>query len=145
MIKRYSTGFTVFLLISDLLLVVAALFLATQARLILPYGKAIPDSEVLLPPTVYGIAAVIWLTTFVMLNAYSPRNTARLLRELPRIAVAAALGWRVRMGARCLTYRQLCGLQIVYVDVLVTLFRYTQRVAVRGFFRAPGGRSIDSR
>ncbi len=145
MIKRYSTGFTVFLLISDLLLVVAALFLATQARLILPYGKAIPDSEVLLPPTVYGMAAVIWLTTFVMLNVYSPRNTARVLRELRTITVATAFAWLVLIGALYLTYRQISRLQIVYFGVLVTLFLYTHRVAVRGFFKATGGRSIDSR
>lgn len=145
MIKRYSTGFTVFLLISDVVLVVAALFLATQARLVLPYGKAIPDSEVLLPPTVYGMAALIWLATFVMLNVYAPRNTARVLRELRTITVATAFAWLVLIGALYLTYRQISRLQIVYFGAFVTLFLYAHRIAVRGFFKAKGGRSIDSR
>jgi hypothetical protein len=39
MSKRFNLGFALFLFTSDLALVVAALLLATQARIVLPFGK----------------------------------------------------------------------------------------------------------
>ena len=145
MIKRFSAAFAVFLVLSDLLLVVAALFLATQARMHLPYGKPVPDSDVRLPLSVYAIAASIWLLTFVTLNVYSPRSTSRLLRELQTLIAASAFAWLLLIGALYLSYRDISRLQVVYFGVLVVFFICAHRVAVRGFFKLTGGRQRDAR
>lgn len=145
MVKRYSLGFTVFLLVSDILLVVLALWLASQARLLLPYGRPIPDSRVMLPVVVYVMAAAIWLVTFLMLNVYAPKHTARLVQELQKLTVATGFAWLVFIGALYLSFREISRLQIGYFGVLIILALYAHRVAVRGFFKLTGGRSYDAR
>ena len=145
MAKRFSLGFSLFLLISDVLLVLAALFLATQARIYLPFGKAVLDSGLQLPAVVYAISPVIWVVTFVVVGVYDPKRTARLIHELQTIIPAALFAWLVLIGALYLTFRTVSRLEMVYFLVFALGLILTHRIAVRGYFRLTGGRSYDAR
>ncbi len=145
MAKRFSLGFSLFLVISDVVLVVAALFLSEQARIHLPFGREAPLSQFDLPLPVYVMAPAIWLITFVIANVYDPKHTARLVNELQTIMPAAFFAWLVLIGALYLSFRAVSRLQMVYFLVFAVGLILAQRIAVRGYFRLAGGRSYDAR
>lgn len=145
MSQRFSLSFTLFLLASDLALLTAALYLATQARSIIDLGSEGPPSAWVLPLPVYGLAAVIWGLTFISLNVYDPRRAARLLGELQTVVTATAFAFFVLTGALYLSFRQVSRLQILYFGVIYLALICAHRIGVRGLFKILGGRSYDSR
>jgi ABC-type multidrug transport system permease subunit len=81
MSKRFNLGFALFLFVSDLALVVAALLLATQARIVIPFGREASTLHWSLPLSVYGLAVGAWWLTFIALGVYNPECVARFVGE----------------------------------------------------------------
>ena len=117
MSTQFSLAFTLFLLASDLTLVPIALFLATLIRRILPFGKPFFALAHAAFP-VYGIAMIISAITFIGLNVYHPRQTARLTRELQRLAEATMATVLLLAGALYFSFREVSRLLIVYYAIL---------------------------
>lgn len=145
MSKRSSLSFTLFLLASDLALLIVALFLSTETRTIIALGSEGSPSAWILPIPVYGLAVMIWGLTFVFLNVYDPRRAVRLVGELQSVITASAFAFLVLTGALYLTFRDVSRLQIIYFGILYVALISAHRIGVRGFFKVVGGRSYDSR
>jgi len=145
MVKRFSLRFSLLLFLSDLVLVIVALLLATYLRINLPFGKPAPIRQFILPLPVYFMAPAIWMLTFTAANVYAPKQAARLIHELQTIVVASAAAWLGLVGALYLSYRVISRLQMIYFGVLALALIGAHRVAVRGFFKLSGGRSYDAR
>ncbi|MGF1505460.1 MAG: hypothetical protein ACFB51_10115, partial [Anaerolineae bacterium] len=115
MAKRFSLGFSLFLALSDLVLVNVALAVAKAMRINLPFGAYVPDpNHLLLIPPIYVITTVLWGTAFLLIGVYDPRNSIRLIREVESIVRASALGFHKHSGVLYLTYRQTSRQQINY-------------------------------
>lgn len=145
MSKRFSLPFALFLFLSDLSLVVAALLAATHLRLTLPLGKPAPDWRIVLPAPVYGMAVLIWAILFPVLEIYSPKYATRLRSELQRIALATVFAFMVLTGALYLSYRDVSRLQMVYFAALYLGATGVHRIAIRGLPRLSGRPRFDSR
>lgn len=145
MVKRFSLSFSLFLLFSDLALVIAALLLSTYLRINLPFGLPAPIRQFILPLPVYVIALAIWMIVFTAANVYAPKQTARLIHELQAVITASAAAWLGFVGALYLSYRIISRLQMVYFGVLVVGLICLHRILVRGYFKWIGGRSYDAR
>ena len=54
----------------DVALTLAALYLATEIRLVLPFGKALNEPAALVNWQVYALVGVIWLVVLTQFNLY---------------------------------------------------------------------------
>jgi exopolysaccharide biosynthesis polyprenyl glycosylphosphotransferase len=145
MSKQFNLGFALFLLISDLALVVAALFLATQARILIPFGKEASALHWRLPLPVYGLAVGVWGLTFIALDVYNPKRVVHLVGEIQTVTAATMFSFLVLTGALYLSYRYVSRLQVLYFGALYLTFISAHRIALRGFFKLRGGRKYGSR
>ena len=143
MIRRFSPAFGLVLMASDLLIVNAALALATLVRSALPFGLVAPSYQ--LPVPVYLIGSALWLGTFIVLAVYSPARTDRLIAELWTITGATFAAWIAFAGCLYLSFRLVSRLQTLYFLIIVLVLTWTHRIVLRGFFRLTGGRSYDAR
>ncbi len=145
MTKRFSLVFSLFLVFSDLAIVVLALMLATLARMTLPYGREASTTILTLPPAVYILTSAIWIITYLVSGVYDPKHSVRLVGELQAIIRATLFAWLALAGALFMTYRVISRLQIIYFAIFALAMVCLHRVAVRGFFRLTGGRTFDAR
>ena len=145
MTRHFSLRFTLFLFVSDVLMVPLALLLATRLRAELPVGKSADPSTWTLPLALYGIGMLIWAITFVTLNVYNPRQIAHLAAELMRVAEATAFAWMILAGVLYFTFRDVSRLEYIYFLLCYLLLIWTHRLAVRGGFRLHGGHRYNVR
>lgn len=127
MTRQFSLRLVLFLLCSDLALMVTALLLATGARMTLPFGKAAPPSAWLIPWPVYALGLVVWLIVFVTLDVYHPRVLTQPDLELLRALGAAFFAWLILAGMLYFSFRDVSRLQYVYFllicETLIVLHR----------------------
>ncbi|MBN1119633.1 MAG: sugar transferase [Anaerolineae bacterium] len=145
MTKRFSLGFSLFLVFSDLAIVVLALLLATHVRMTLPYGREASTTILTLPVAIYILTSAIWFITYLLSGVYDPKHTVRLVGELQVIIQATFFAFFALAGALFMTYRAISRLQIIYFAIIALVLVCLHRVAVRGFFRLIGGRTFDAR
>jgi exopolysaccharide biosynthesis polyprenyl glycosylphosphotransferase len=145
MTKRFSLGFSLFLLASDIVLVTAALVLATWARIALPYGLYAPGEYLILPLPVYLLTPLLWVVIFILSNVYDPRHTLRLITEIQTIIQAWLFGWLTEAGLLYLTYRYISRLEVVYFAAFSLALIVAHRAVLRVFFMLIGGRTSDAR
>ncbi len=145
MIKHFSLRFTAFLIITDLLLVVLALLIATLMRILIPFGLPGTAQQRLLPLPVYIIALVLYNAIFVLVDVYNPRNTTSLTRELQLSLSASVLAWLMLLGALYLSFRTISRLQMIYVLAVHLLLVATTRLTLRAIYHARGERRFTPR
>jgi exopolysaccharide biosynthesis polyprenyl glycosylphosphotransferase len=115
MVGRRSTSYTILLLVSDLLLTEAALYIASVARRNIPVGMDLgPERLVYLPSEVYLIVLCLWSFLFVLLSVYDTRRSLRMIDELQRVIVAVGVGTLVLAGVLYLSFRDVSRLLFVY-------------------------------
>ena len=118
--KRSDTNLAAILLLLDLLLSQAALYLAQVMRFALPYGESLTASEISLPPSIYAIVGLIWAGALLAL-VYQPRRTYRLGEELYALTVAVVVSTLLLAGALYLSFRDVSRLLFIYFG-LINLF-----------------------
>lgn len=131
MLRRPNANFILFLFSSDLLLTFLALFVATQIRVALPFGKPLGPEAVALEPTVYGLVLILWVVGFLALSVYDSIGIFHLSDELRRVALAVLGSSLLVAGALYLTFREVSRLLFVYFVLLDVAFLFGFRI----FFR----------
>ncbi len=134
MIKYLSVRFTVALILLDVAIVVVALLLSTMLRLNVPLGTPGAPEAFFIPVPVYIFAVIIYLLTFALFDARSPRHIVQPVRELQVITSASLIAWLTLLGAIYLSYRNVSRLQIIYFFVLQLMLVIGSRLAIRTFY-----------
>lgn len=140
--RYYQSNYVLFLAAADLILTCISLFLASQARLILPYGVLLTEKMVMLPLLVYAAAVIIWGINFVLFSVYDRRRLLRFLDEAQMVTAAVAMSNLVLAGLLYLTYRDVPRLLFVYFVVLDVFFLLMLRITLRVGFRLAGARRM---
>ncbi len=140
--RYYQSNYVLFLATADLALTCISLFLASQARFILPYGVRLTEKMVTLPLVVYAAAVVIWGVNFVLFSVYDRRRLLRIVDEAQLVTAAVAMSNLVLAGLLYLTYRDVPRLLFVYFVVLDVFFLLLLRIALRIGFRIAGARRM---
>jgi exopolysaccharide biosynthesis polyprenyl glycosylphosphotransferase len=140
--RYYQSNYVLFLVTADLTLTCISLFLAGQARFILPYGVRLTEKMVALPLVVYAAAVVIWGVNFVLFSVYDRRRLLRIVDEAQLVTAAAAMSNLVLAGLLYLTYRDVPRLLFVYFVVLDVFFLLMLRITLRIGFRLVGARRM---
>jgi exopolysaccharide biosynthesis polyprenyl glycosylphosphotransferase len=133
--RRLDTNTVIYLMVSDLLITLLALFLAVQARYHLPFGVRLTWQEVEQPWPIYLLVALIWGVTFLLVQVYDARHTTRAITEAQTIAWAVAVACLVFAGVLYLTFREVPRRLFVYFVItdlaLLIGFRLALRMALR--------------
>ena len=140
--RYYQSNYVLFLAVADLALTCISLFLASQARLILPWGTRLTEKLVQLPLLVYLAAIVIWGGVFVLLSVYDQRRTLRLVDEAQLVTAAVGLGTLVFAGLLYLTYRDIPRLLFLYFVVVNVALLLALRIMLRLGFHFAGSRQL---
>jgi exopolysaccharide biosynthesis polyprenyl glycosylphosphotransferase len=141
MVKRSGLSFTLFLLVSDIILTNVALYEARQLRLALDLGKSLGpgDAWLYFDPILFPIVSIIWVLIFTTMGVYDSRRTLRAADDFQIVAQAAMLATLVFAGVAYVFFRDLSRLLFVYFFFLDLLLLYTWRVLLRLVFRAQRG------
>lgn len=140
--RHYESNYVLFLAVADLVLTCISLFLASQARLILPWGIRLTDKMVQLPILVYLAAVVIWGGVFILLSVYDQQRTLRVIEEAQVVTLAVGLATLVFAGLLYLTFRDIPRLLFLYFVVANVALLLLLRVALRIGFRFAGSRQM---
>ncbi len=140
--RYYQSKYTFFLAAADVVLTCLALFLASQARLLLPYGVPLSEKMVTLPPLVYGAALIIWGVNFILLSVYDRQRMLRFMDEAQRLSAAIALSNLVLAGLLYFTFRDVPRLLFVYFVVADIVLLIGLRIGLRIGFRIVGARRL---
>lgn len=140
MIKFFSLRYSLFLIVSDLLLVVLSLVLATIARMNIRLGMQGQEAVWMLPLPVYLMACLTWLVVYTFFDIYNPRFSSSLFSELQQIVRASLMAWLTLTGLLYLTYRDVSRLQIIYFLGFCLVLVMLHRVGLRVIFRRWGDR-----
>ncbi len=130
MTRQFSLRFVLFLLCSDLALMVTALLLATAARRTLPFGKSAPPSVWTIPWPVYVLGLIVWLAVFVALDVYHPRLLTQPGLELLRALGATIFAWLILAGMLYFSFRDVSRLQYLYFLLICLALVIVHRLAI---------------
>lgn len=145
MSRQLKLKFTLYLFLSDLLLVILALLISSRLRVVLPFGKSASPAAWDVPLSVYLLGLAVWAVTFAAFNVYSPRQVLSTAMELFKISEATAFAWLVLAGTLYFSYRRFSRLQYLYFIAFYLLLIYTYRLALRGWVRLRGGHRTNAR
>jgi exopolysaccharide biosynthesis polyprenyl glycosylphosphotransferase len=143
--RKLGTNTIIFLMVADLLVTLIAFFAAVQARYWLPFGVQLTWDEVAQPWMMYGLVALIWGTTFALLQVYDARHTVRTWDEAKVISGAVAVACLVFAGVLYLTYRELPRRLFFYFVVGDLTLVIGLRVALRWTLRFAGRQNATPR
>ena len=136
------------LFVLDLILVPGGLWIASELRTALPFGKggALPEAVVVVPWFIYLIAIVCWGLGLVASGVYNPQQSLRWFNEAWRVVLGAVVATILMAGVLYMTYRELSRLQFSYFFILTVGLLLSYRAGLRLYYRStgkarPGGRS----
>lgn len=138
MTDRRAVSLAASLCLSDLVLTAGALYLASLARLALPWGVALWPRAVRLNVQVYVLVLAIWLSVFLLLSVYDPKRNVRFADELRSVFVAVLVGTLVFAGALYFSYRDVPRLLFLYFFCIDLALLLGWRALLRGIFRLAG-------
>ena len=129
----------------DVALTLLALYVASWARYLIPWGQRLAWRFVALPWPVYVFTALIWPVALYLSSAYDRRARRRqFLDELRTLASGAGLGLLVLAGALYLSYRLVPRRLFLYFGIIDVVFlliargiAHLARRAARRSGRAP--------
>jgi len=86
------SNFALFLLLYDLILTDAVLYLARQLRLAINLGKPLGPggSWLYFDPVLYLVVPIIWVVIFTMTSVYASRRTVRAVDDFQTVTLALA-------------------------------------------------------
>jgi exopolysaccharide biosynthesis polyprenyl glycosylphosphotransferase len=144
-IRRFSLRYTLFVRVSDLLIVIASLAISSFLRINVGVGRSGADEAFATPPFLFAIASIVWQLAFQLVGVYAPVHSAWLWRELQHILVGQVLACLMFFGALYITYRDYSRLQAIYFVVLVLACIYCHRLFIRLFYKVSGKQLIRQR
>lgn len=101
----------------DIVLTLFALYLATETRLVVPFGKDLNESYVRVNVLVYLLTAVIWLGVFSQFSMYT-RRWVRFRDEWWTLTFAVLTALLILAGGLYLSFRQVSRLQFLYFGAI---------------------------
>ena len=131
MLQRSSARYVIALYVSDIVLVVIALFGARWLRLALPWGKALDAAGAATPWPMFVLAILVWTIALVSFRAYDPPRLAHLVDEVQTVVAAISVATLVFSGVLYLSYRGLSRLLFVYFFCLNVLLCLAGRALLR--------------
>jgi exopolysaccharide biosynthesis polyprenyl glycosylphosphotransferase len=137
-IRRFSLRYTLFVRLSDILIVVGALALSSLLRVNVGLGRSGADDAFATPPLLFAVVGIAWQVAFQLLGVYSPVYSAWFWREVQHIAVANVLACLLFFGALYIAYRDYSRLQSIYFIVLALFGVLAHRLTVRLFYKISG-------
>ncbi len=135
MVRNFSLRYTAFLILSDIVLTVAALQLATYVRLNLPFGKPAPDEQIILPLVLYAIVALIYVSVFMLQGAYRPKQVSHIVSEVQVLFISVVIGSLLLSGVLYFTFRLVSRLQVLYFVFFLLTLLLLHRTTLRLLFR----------
>lgn len=141
MLNRLSHNFTLWLFGGDMLLTLAALVLARQVRLLLPFGLQF-DTLTGEPLTFniavefYGLVLLVWTAVFVTLPVYNSRRSLHASGDVQITLVAIGCAILILAGLAYFFYRDLSRVLFVYFAVIDAALLVAWRGLLRAALRA---------
>ncbi|HEY63879.1 MAG TPA: undecaprenyl-phosphate glucose phosphotransferase [Caldilineae bacterium] len=133
--RQYSTNYLLLLICADVLLTLAALFLASKARYHIPWGVRLTPPFVRVPVPIYVVVAFLWPMLLGLVGLYDARRTWRVVGELQAIVTGIGLASLVLAGILYLSYRDVPRRLFLYFAtfdlILLTVFHLSLRVLMR--------------
>lgn len=131
MSKRITFNCALILALSDPLLTLAALSLASLARLWLPFSYRLEMRDVYLNPAIYAMVLVIWGVIFPTMSVYDPRRILHLREQMRTAFIAVSSSTLVLGGALYLSFRDVPRLLFIYFYVIDLFFLLSSRLLLR--------------
>lgn len=138
--RQYSTNYILFLLFTDVLLSLAALSLASQARYHIPWGVRLSPTFVHISLPVYIIVAFLWPILFGLVGVYDARRTWHVTGEIQSIITGVSLASIVLAGVLYLSYRDIPRRLFIYFAFFDLALLVIFRLALRTISRRVGYR-----
>jgi exopolysaccharide biosynthesis polyprenyl glycosylphosphotransferase len=137
MAQRCDVNRTSLAVVLDVALTLAALYLSSWARLLIPWGVPLAWRHVALPWPVYAMATLIWPVVLSLSSVYEwqPRARRGWGRQAQRLVLGVGLALLVLAGALYLTYRMVPRRQFLYFGLLDLLLLLAARAVARLFRR----------
>jgi exopolysaccharide biosynthesis polyprenyl glycosylphosphotransferase len=137
MFRRFSTGFALFSILLDAVLVVSSLYAAALLR---PYLNKFSfinylPTPVVLPWVVYLLAAAVWVGVLMLLAVYDGRKNYRVVDELSSLTIGSLLAGVSLAGVLYLSYREVSRALFLVFFIFAYLSLLAWRLAVRLVFR----------
>jgi len=142
-LKRFTTNYMTFLLISDQVLTLAALALAASARLGVAVTSAAGTGQAGLPLLVYFLVAGLWLFLLVLFSAYDAHRTLRAVSEIQIILMSTTFGALALAGFLYLLNYQVPRSLYLYFVLIDAAFLIGYRIILRLIYRAQDGKAKD--
>jgi exopolysaccharide biosynthesis polyprenyl glycosylphosphotransferase len=129
---RYNLRYGLFLVLSDVLLAVAALWLSSFLRINIDFGaEPLTQPAFITPPPLYGIAILIWLFAFQQAGVYRAGSDVRFRTALRRVITGHVMAGLLFFGALYITFRDYSRLQSFYFLALMLAGVVAHRAALR--------------
>ncbi|MDZ4767043.1 MAG: sugar transferase [Chloroflexota bacterium] len=132
---RYNLRYQLFLILSDIGIVIGALAFSSFLRIHIDVGaEPLTSSAFLTPRALFGIAPLLWLFAFHQAGVYRPGDRARAV--VRRVIAGHLLASLLFLGALYVTYRDYSRLQAFYFLVVALI----GTLSFRALLSAAGGR-----
>ncbi len=129
---RYNLRYGLFLVFSDMLLVLASLWLSSFLRINIDIGaEALTEPAFGTPPPLYAIAMLIWLFAFHQAGVYRAGSDTRFRTALRRVLTGHMMAGLLFFGALYIPFRDYSRLQSFYFLALMLAGVIVHRAALR--------------
>jgi exopolysaccharide biosynthesis polyprenyl glycosylphosphotransferase len=140
MFKRFSTNYIAILFLIDGAIIQFSLWLAIQARFILPIGQELKpewsNTWVYIPSLrLYIAIGLLWLLSFLAHSVYTPRMIVRWPDEFQRIILAHTIAALSLAGLLYFANVELARLTYLYFYLISLFLLFSYRTALRTWHR----------
>ncbi len=123
MLRRFSVNFAVFSMFLDAILTALALSIAAALRPALPSLPFLrPLTVVHLPPHIYLIAPLLWVSVLLILSVYDPRRVYKVVDEFQWVTLGVGFAGLCFAGLLYLSFRQFSRWLFITFVLLDLLF-----------------------
>jgi exopolysaccharide biosynthesis polyprenyl glycosylphosphotransferase len=128
------------LFVTDILITLVGLYIATYLRTALPFGRsgALPIEAAAVPWPVYLVAVFSWSIALILNDAYSPERVLRWFNEVGRVAWSSIVATVLMAGFIYMTYREISRLQFIYFFFVNLFLLLLYRALLRIYYRLIG-------
>lgn len=140
MLKHLGNTFTLWLFSGDMLLTLAALIVARQLRLVLPFGLQVDaitgrPLKFEIDWTFYALVLIVWAAVFLTLPVYNSKRSLHAIGDLQITLVAIGGAVLILAGLAYFFYRDFSRVLFVYFTVIDAALLAGWRVSLRAALR----------
>jgi exopolysaccharide biosynthesis polyprenyl glycosylphosphotransferase len=130
-----------FLLIADIVSVIAALTLSSFLRIHISLGTEGPVRAFISPLWLFPVAIAIWITALSQAGVYKPNTSVQL--EFRAILAGHLVATLIFFGTLYLIYRDYSRLQSAYLVIVTFMFLVMHRLVLRAVKQKMGARGVE--